>query len=173
MNPLLEVTSHPLCLLWTILSEVKDDKLSWWHGIIKCNEKAGTGVVCHWEDVKCWVCSQSCLKGRRKNIWQWLDWTCITLYNALLGAHFRSSISVIFKTLERMPALNISSLKLEPFFPSFISLFFVLQSSPSHTTLTAHPTKQKSVQQQKTAWALNGLPFTNTNKVVFEKAKPN
>lgn len=66
-----------------------------------------TGVACHWEDVKSWVSSQIGLKGKWKNMWQWLDGAWITLHNTLLSTHFRSGNAVKSVSLEIIRALNI------------------------------------------------------------------
>lgn len=74
-----------------------------------------TGVACHWEDVKSWVSSQIGLKGKWKNMWQWLDGAWITLHNTLLSTHFRSGNSKI--CVEIIRALNI--------FPPNVLLFLL------------------------------------------------
>ena len=112
-----------------------------------------TGAVCCWKDVKSWLCSRPCLKGKRKNMWQSLDWAWISLYDSL----------------RKINKINSQNVKTEKCFHSNIHyqtekhqtrtnwiefLLFYRSKASLFTYLTEHETSfiQTGYQRFKTKW---------------------
>lgn len=115
-----------------------------------------TGVACHWEDVKSWVSSQIGLKGKWKNMWQWLDRAWITLHNTLLSTYFRSGNAVKSVSLEIIRALNILS-------PNF--LLFLLHLLRGVTT--TYSSAQFSDSFHCLGWSNKDYLVSNSTKTTW------